>query len=53
MTTDKLDAPVAPRVNWTSRIDLPVATAFGCIILLLLIGSLYSPNFQSPEYLLQ
>src|SRR5690606_21099589 len=36
-----------------SRIDLPVSTAFGCIILLLLIGSLYSPNFLSPEYLLQ
>jgi len=30
-----------------------VATAFGCIILLLLVGSLYSRNFLSPEYLLQ
>ena len=53
MTTEKLDAAAAPRASWTSRIDLPVATAFGCIILLLLIGSLYSPNFLSPEYLLQ
>lgn len=39
--------------GWTSRIDRPVATAFGCIVLLLLIGSLYSPNFLSPTYLLQ
>ena len=36
-----------------SRIDLPIATAFACIILLLLIGSIYSSNFLSPEYLLQ
>ena len=35
------------------RVDPAVATAFGCIILLLLLGSLYSPNFLSPEYLLQ
>src|SRR6187549_970699 len=53
MTTDKLDTPPALQASWTSRIDLPVATAFGCILLLLLIGSLYSPNFLSPEYLLQ
>jgi ribose transport system permease protein len=33
--------------------DLAVVTAFGCILLLLLIGSLYSRNFLSPEYLLQ
>ena len=30
-----------------------MATAFACIILLLLLGSLYSRNFLSPEYLLQ
>jgi ribose transport system permease protein len=35
------------------RIDPPVATAFGCILLLLLVGSLYSSSFLSPEYLLQ
>ncbi|MBY5400313.1 ABC transporter permease [Rhizobium leguminosarum] len=34
-------------------IDPAVATAFGCIILLLLAGSIYSPNFLSPDYLLQ
>ena len=35
------------------RLDPAVTTAFGCIILLLLIGSLYSRSFLSPEYLLQ
>jgi ribose transport system permease protein len=30
-----------------------VATAFGCIILLLLVGSIYSSNFLSPDYLIQ
>ena len=35
------------------RIDPAVATAFACIILLLVLGSLYSRNFLSPEYLLQ
>lgn len=35
------------------RVDRPVATAFGCIIVLLLVGSLYSTSFLSPEYLLQ
>jgi ribose transport system permease protein len=35
------------------KIDPAVATAFGCIVLLLLLGSLYSSSFLSPEYLLQ
>jgi len=35
------------------RINLPIVIAFACIILLLLIGSLYSKSFLSPEYLLQ
>jgi ribose transport system permease protein len=35
------------------RVDWAVATAFGCIILLLALGSLYSTSFVSPEYLLQ
>jgi ribose transport system permease protein len=34
-------------------IDPAVATAFGCIVLLLFVGSLYSPSFLSPNYLLQ
>lgn len=35
------------------RLDPAVATAFGCIVLLLVLGSLYSTSFLSPEYLLQ
>jgi len=35
------------------RLDPAVTTAFACIVVLLLVGSLYSRNFLSPEYLLQ
>ena len=35
------------------RIDPAIVSAFGCIALLLLVGSLYSSSFLSPEYLLQ
>jgi ribose transport system permease protein len=35
------------------RLDPAVAASFGCILLLLLLGSLYSRSFLSPEYLLQ
>jgi ribose transport system permease protein len=35
------------------RIDPAVLTAFGCIVLLLVIGSFINENFLSPEYLLQ
>src|SRR5207247_3308849 len=35
------------------RIDPAIAWAFGCIVIVLLIGSLYSSSFLSPEYLLQ
>ncbi|NKI92771.1 ABC transporter permease [Rhizobacter sp. SG703] len=31
----------------------PITSAFGCIVALLLLGSLYSSSFLSPEYLLQ
>ena len=34
------------------RADPAVVTAFACIVLLLLVGSLYSTSFLSPEYLL-
>ena len=34
-------------------LDRAVAIAFGCIILLLLAGALYSREFLSPDYLLQ
>ena len=35
------------------RVDPAVATAFACIVALLLLGSLYSREFISPAYLLQ
>src|SRR5271156_3296529 len=35
------------------RVDAPVAIAFGCVIVMLFLGSLYSRSFLSPEYLLQ
>jgi ribose transport system permease protein len=35
------------------RFDPAVTTAFACILLLLFLGSLYSRDFLSPEYLLQ
>ncbi|RWD61973.1 MAG: ABC transporter permease [Mesorhizobium sp.] len=35
------------------RADPAVVTAFACIVILLLVGSLYSRSFLSPEYLLQ
>jgi ribose transport system permease protein len=35
------------------RIDPAIAWAFACIVVVLLIGSLYSSSFLSPEYLLQ
>ena len=43
----------ATRLPGFIRRDPAVVTAFACIILLLLVGSLYSRNFLSPEYLLQ
>ena len=43
----------ASKLSFGRRFDPAVATAFGCIVLLLIVGSLYSRNFLSPEYLLQ
>jgi ribose transport system permease protein len=43
----------APATTLWRKIDPAVATAFGCIILLLFLGSLYTSSFLSPEYLLQ
>ena len=44
-----------PRVlpRWLRRLDPAVLTACGCIVALLLVGSLYSRSFLSPGYLLQ
>src|SRR3954463_1458521 len=41
--------------GWVSRwrFDPAILAAFGCIVALLLLGSLYSSSFLSPEYLLQ
>jgi ribose transport system permease protein len=47
------ELPVGTAKPLWRRIDPAIATAFGCILLLLLVGSLYSSNFLSPEYLLQ
>jgi predicted ABC-type sugar transport system permease subunit len=56
MKIEMTEAPAATERrsrDWRQRIDVPVATAFGCIVLLLALGSVYSSNFLSPEYLLQ
>ncbi|WP_235919351.1 ABC transporter permease [Aureimonas psammosilenae] len=49
------DAKPAVRVPLAFRFgfDRSVATAFGCIILMLIGGAFYSRQFLSPEYLLQ
>src|ERR1700758_3537327 len=41
------------RIGILTRIDPIVLAVVGCIIALLVIGSFYSSNFLSPEYLLQ
>jgi ribose transport system permease protein len=42
----------AAQKSATRRLDPAVATAFGCIVLLLVIGSFINANFLSVEYLL-
>ena len=49
-TAHPLDAKLA---RTRLRIDPAIASAFGCIVLVLLVGSLYSSSFLSPGYLLQ
>jgi ribose transport system permease protein len=39
--------------GFLKKADRPVAIAFACIVGLLLIGSIYSRSFLSPDYLLQ
>ena len=48
-----MNALAARLPSFMRRLDPAVATAFACILLLLFLGSLYSRNFLSPEYLLQ
>ncbi|MEJ0097319.1 MAG: ABC transporter permease [Bauldia sp.] len=53
MSVTTTNRPGSRLPNFLRRVDPAVATAFGCIILLLALGSLYSANFLSPEYLIQ
>lgn len=53
MSDASLTSRVAGYMPGFIRRDPAVATAFACIVILLLLGSLYSTNFLSPEYLLQ
>jgi ribose transport system permease protein len=52
--SDTTTTRIASRMpGFLRRADPAVATAFACIVLLLIFGSLYSTSFLSPEYLLQ
>jgi ribose transport system permease protein len=43
---------ISPLLRRFVKTNLPVCVAFLCIILLLFVGSFYSTNFLSPDYLL-
>ena len=47
------DASESGGAGMRRYVDPPVAWAFGCVGLVLLVGSFYSRSFLSPEYLLQ
>lgn len=47
------DTTQSARVPLRERANLPIFVSFACIAVLLLVGSLYSSSFLSPEYLLQ
>jgi len=51
LTSEQRPSRQMPRLF--RRFDPAVATAFACIVLLLVFGSFYSTSFLSPEYLLQ
>ena len=53
MSTEAQSARPTGLKSLGQKLDLPVIIAFGCICVLLVVGSLYSANFLSPEYLLQ
>jgi ribose transport system permease protein len=53
MSAGEISRPRKPFLRLPRWLDPAVAIAFGCIIALLLLGSLYSSSFLSPEYLLQ
>ena len=52
--TEMTGGSVAERMpKFLRRFDPAVTTAFACILVLLIVGSIYSTSFLSPEYLLQ
>ena len=53
MSSPDRSLPVSRLPAFLRRFDPAVLTAFACIIVLLLLGSLYSTSFLSPDYLLQ
>ena len=52
MSDTSMDRVSGRMPKFLRRADPAVVTAFACIVLLLLIGSIYSTSFLSPEYLL-
>ena len=53
MSSDEARPPTMRLPTALRRVDPAVAIAFGCIIVLLFLGSLYSSEFLSVDYLLQ
>ena len=61
MSTVQVPATVQPEPEtrpaglaaWMRRLDLPLVIASACIIVILLVGSLYNSSFLSPHYLIQ
>lgn len=47
------EQPLSRPPKFARQLDPAISTAFACIIVLLILGSLYSASFLSPEYLLQ
>ena len=50
---DSRSAPAGALRRRLRRVDPAVVAAFGCVAIVLFVGSLYSRSFLSPEYLLQ
>jgi ribose transport system permease protein len=50
--TDTVSAKSRSAKSFLRGIDPAVATAFACIVVLLLVGAIINPNFLSPDYLL-
>ena len=53
MSDTAMDRIANSMPKFIRRADPAVVTAFACIVILLLVGSIYSRSFLSPEYLLQ